>query len=86
MESHKKEMKHQKPENDSLHLVNNVKITYDVKKAYDLLINKNYDQVKINLEQVMENLVLSNDTTGKSSNIILTEVFNQIQAFGIDQL
>ena len=79
-------MKYQKPENDSLHLVNNVKITYDVKKSYDLLLNKNYDQVKIKLEQVMENLVLSNDTTGKSTNIILTEIFNQIQAFDVEQL
>ena len=67
-------MKLQKPPNESLHLVNNVKFTYDLKKGYDLLLAKNYDQLKIKLEQVMENLVLSNDTTGKSTNAILTEV------------
>ena len=34
----------------------------------------------------MENLVLSNDTTGKSTHTILTEITNQILAFDVEQL
>ena len=64
----------QNPSNDALHLVNNVKTIYNVKKCYDLLLDENYDQAKIKLEQVMEDLVLSNDPTEKSTNVILTEV------------
>ena len=68
----------QKPSNDALYLVNNVKTTYNVKKCYDLLLDENYDQAKIKLEQVMEDLVLSNDPTGKSTNAILLEIQIQI--------
>ena len=80
-------MKHQKPSNDSLlHLVFNVKTTYNLKKTHDLLVGKHYDQAKIKLESVMENLVMSNDTTGKSIFSILTEVANKIISFDFKQL
>ena len=59
---------------------------YNLKKSYDLLLDKNYDQAKLKLESFMENIVLSNDTTGKSSNFILTEVSNKILTFDLEKL
>ena len=50
LESLKQEMKLKKPPNGSLNLVNNVKLMYDLKKGYDLLLGKNNDQEKIKLE------------------------------------
>ena len=79
-------MKHVKPTNSSKHFLENVKTTYDLKNLYDLLLGKHYDQVKIKLESVMENVVLSNDTTGKSTTAILTEVSNQILALDLESL
>ena len=55
--------------------MNTVKCTYNLKKTHDLLVAKHYDQAKTKLESVMEDVILSNYTTGKSTNLaIFSEV------------